>query len=146
MLNETNSVLVVKPHPLTPHVDITDRENFIYMDYGGVKNNQHLLMACDMLITDYSTCCIDYALLNRPITFYMPDHDRFVNYSEPLYEDYLDLCNGCKCTTLSDLASFIRTPNKLAVEAINNLYEDESIKGTLYSKNVYKAIIKCNKK
>lgn len=141
-LNVSNSLLIVKPHPLTPHISLKQRDNFVIMDYGSVKNNQALLMACDMLITDYSTCCIDYALLNRPITFYMPDHDKFIKYSEPLYDEFFELCKYSNCSTLKELASFIVNPNKDAVKAINDLFEDPSLKNTCYCENVYNAIAK----
>jgi len=141
-LNETNSVFVAKLHPLTPHIEIENRENFVILDYGAIDNNQELLGVADMLITDYSSCMMDYALLDRPVAFYMPDHDIFMKLSEPLYDEFFELCKHDNCTTPADLAEKILHPSKAAVNAINELFEDPSIKGTCYCENVYNAIAK----
>lgn len=141
-LTSTNSVFVAKLHPLTPHIDIENRENFMILDYGAVDNNQELLGVADMLITDYSSCIVDYALLDRPVTFYMPDHEKFMKLSEPLYDCFFDLCKNDRCNTPEDLAEKILHPSKAAVNAINELFEDPSIKGTCYCENVYNAIAK----
>ena len=95
-----------------------------------------------MLITDYSSCIMDYALLDRPVAFYMPDHEQFMKLSEPLYDEFFDLCRFDNCSTPEQLASLILNPSKAAVNAINELFEDSSIKGTCYCENVYNAIAK----
>lgn len=141
-LNATNSVFVAKLHPLTPHIDIANRDNFVILDYSAVDNNQELLGIADMLITDYSSCIVDYALLDKPVVFYMPDHEKFINMSEPLYDEFFGLCKHDKCSTPEELAPKILYPSKAAVNAINELFEDSSIKGTCYCENVYNAIAK----
>lgn len=139
-LKESNSVFVAKLHPLTPHIDIKNRDNFIILDYGAVDNNQELLGIADMLITDYSSCIVDYALLNRSVTFYMPDHELFMKLSEPLYDEFFELCKYDNCTTPMELSEKILHPSKAAVNAINELFEAPIIKGTCYCENVYNAI------
>ena len=141
-LIQSNSVFVAKLHPLTPHIDIENRENFIILDYGSIDNNQELLGVADMLITDYSSCMMDYALLDRPVAFYMPDHEQFMKLSEPLYDEFFDLSRFDNCSTPEQLASLILNPSKAAVNAINELFEDPNIKGTCYCENVYNAIVK----
>ena len=44
-----------------------------------------LLMAADMLITDYSSCAGDYALLERPILIYQDDRDSYTRNDRTLY-------------------------------------------------------------
>lgn len=141
-LAQTNSVFVAKLHPLTPHINIENRDNFVILDYGSIDNNQELLGVADMLITDYSSCMMDYALLDRPVAFYMPDHEQFMKLSEPLYDEFFELCKYDNCSTPEQLASLILNPSKAAVNAINELFEDPSIKGTCYCENVYNAIAK----
>ena len=140
-LNKTNSILVVKPHPLTPHIHLINRNNFIIIDYYMVENNQELLAVSDVLISDYSSCVVDYALLGRPVIFYLPDHEVFVKQSEPLYQEFIDLCESEYCTTVEQLANKIINPGKAVVNAINDLFEDKAIKGTCYTENVYNAIV-----
>ena len=141
-LKKTNSILVVKLHPLTPHIDIKNRDNFVILDYGAVKDNQALMAVGDMMITDYSSTVVDFALLNRPVVFYMPDHDDFISKSEPLYDEFFALSNFSNCTTPEGMAEYILRPSCEAVNAINDLFEAKSIRGTCYSENVYRAIMK----
>ena len=140
VLEKGKCVFIAKLHPLTPHIDIPRRENFVILDYGEVDSNQELLGVSDMLITDYSSCCVDFALLNRPIIFYQPDEEVFMKKSEPLYEELLDILHINRCTTPDELAESILNPTLEAVNKINDVFEDESIRGTCYSENVYKVI------
>ncbi|MBR5686531.1 MAG: CDP-glycerol glycerophosphotransferase family protein [Prevotella sp.] len=140
-LDKTNSVFIAKLHPLTPPVELPDRDNFRVMHYQEVESNQELLAAGDVLITDFSSCCVDFALLDRPVIFYLPDKEEFVNHSEPVCDEFYDICSKCECITPESLADMLTHESLAATDAINQLYEDPSIKGTCYSENVYRAII-----
>ena len=48
----------------------------------------YLYLISDILITDYSSVFFDYAILNRPIYFYMYDRN---NYQHQLRGFYLDV-------------------------------------------------------
>ena len=37
-----------------------------------------LLLAADMVLTDYSSCALDYIVMDRPALFYIPDWDNYV--------------------------------------------------------------------
>lgn len=56
------------------NVCVTGRRVINVMDY---PDMQELLAASDMLITDYSSCVWDYALLNRPCLLYIPDRRNY---------------------------------------------------------------------
>ena len=142
VLEKEKCVFIAKLHPLTPHMDIPRRKNFVILDYGEVDSNQELLGVSDMLITDYSSCCVDFALLNRPIIFFQPDEEEFIKKSEPLYEELMDVLHINRCTTPDELAEVIENPSLEAVDKLNDVFEDESIRGTCYSENVYKVICK----
>ena len=141
-LDETNSVFVVKLHPLTPHIEINNRGNFIILDYGAVENNQELLGCADLLVTDYSSCFIDYALLKRPIIFYVPDEDQFVRNSEKLDEMYFKIERLCRTENPAILSKQLLCPHNRVSYMVNEIFEDESIRGTCYSENVYNVICK----
>lgn len=143
VLEATNSVFLTKLHPLTPHIDLKDRDNFRILDYAAVESNQELMGACDMLVTDYSSCFVDYALLERPIIFYNPDNEAFLAKSEKMDDGFWDICNLNRAITPSELAYKILHPSMAAVDRTNEVFEDPSIKGTCYSENVYNAICKC---
>lgn len=142
VLNKTNSILIAKLHPLTPHIDVANRDNFIILDYGAVKDNQALMGIGDIMITDYSSTCVDFALLNRPVIFYLPDHEEFIEKSEPLYDEFFKICRNTNCNSPEDLAKLIENPSLDATNAINDVFEDTSIAGTIYSENVYKVVAK----
>lgn len=148
VLDETNSVFVVKLHPLTPHIEIKNRENFIILDYGEVENNQELLGCADLLVTDYSSCFIDYALLERPIIFYVPDEKQFVDNSEKLDDMYFKIEKLCRAETPVTLSNLLLNPHNKVSGMTNKLFEDEGIRGTCYSENVFKLVCKelCDKK
>lgn len=142
VLRETNSVFLVKPHPLTPPIALERRENFMIMDYLSVENNQELLAAGDMLVTDFSGGFIDFALLNRPIIFYLPDEEMFLKYSEDIDKKFFEISNLNKAKTPETLAKLISSPTLVVCESTNKMWEEESIKGSCYSENVYNVICK----
>ena len=81
-------VVLFKPHYLIiSNYDSLDLEGFIYK----VKENEdinELYVISDMLITDYSSVFFDYAILKRPILFYMYD---LQEYKEEVRGFYLDI-------------------------------------------------------
>lgn len=142
VLNKTNSIFVVKLHPLTPRIDIANRDNFVILEYSALKNNHQLLAVGDMMISDYSATIVDFSLLERPVQFYLPDHEDFMRLSEPLFDEFVDLCKRNCCTTPKELANAILHPSMEAVGAINEMFEDPSLKGTCFCEGVFKAICK----
>jgi CDP-glycerol glycerophosphotransferase len=44
----------------------------------------------DLLITDYSSIAFDYLHLLRPVVFFRPDHDAYLNKNRALIPDRLD--------------------------------------------------------
>lgn len=142
-LRATNSIIIAKPHPVSPKVEIENRDNFIILDNKAVESNQKLIGIADVLVTDYSTSCIDFALLDRPILFYTPDEKEFIEKSEPLYDVYMDICrhNNC-CVTAEELAKEILNPTKDAVNALNDVYNDPITRDANNCKRVYECIVK----
>src|SRR5699024_12356898 len=53
--------------------------DFLY-DVSAHQNINELLTAVDILITDYSSLPFEFALLHRPMIFYVPDLDTYSNY------------------------------------------------------------------
>ena len=67
--------------------DFNKYKDFVYnvSDYDDIND---LYIISDLLITDYSSVFFDYAILKRPILFYMYDYK---NYKTKLRDFYLDL-------------------------------------------------------
>ena len=140
MLEKCNCLFLVKLHPLTPQIDLPARDDFRILNYYDVTDNQQLMSACDMLVTDYSSCYVDYALLHRPIIFYLPDEKMFFEKSEKLDDGFMKVAHANCAMTPDGLAKCIMNPSMAAVNIINDLFEDESIRGTCYSENVFNIV------
>ena len=59
-----------------------------YVDCSDYKNEQELMLISDMLITDYSSIMIEFALLNKPIIFFAYDLDNYLANERGFYLDY----------------------------------------------------------
>lgn len=139
-LKNNNILFIVKLHPLTKFKIESPNTRIKLLNDKEVLSVQHLLIVADCLVTDYSSCCVDYALLHRPTIFYVPDENEYLTYSSlnTAYENIVkdkayDLCSLMKKITESSLTQ---------TESLNEIFEDKSIKGSCYCENTYKAICK----
>ena len=57
------------------------------MDVSGYEDMADLLLISDMLITDYSSCAGDFALLRRALVLYQPDRQEYVENDRTFYFD-----------------------------------------------------------
>ncbi len=142
-LEQENILFLVKLHPLTHFAMDSDNRHFQVLGDKQVRSVQHLLMAADCLVTDYSSCSVDYALLNRPIVFYIPDEADYLSYSS--LNDAYERVVADKAMNVDDLIKKISAGDITSTKQLNDLFEDSSIAGTCYSENMYRAICsKCN--
>lgn len=102
-------IVVFKPHYLIINKYENDQslEGFLYSISAEAEINE-LYVLSDVLVTDYSSVFFDYAVLNRPIYFYMYDLDEYKGelrgfyldiYTElpgQIYEDEQNLLNDMK--------------------------------------------------
>src|SRR5699024_7653754 len=78
-------VLLIKLHArLNTKFKADVLPDFVY-DVSAHQNINELLTAVDILITDYSSLPFEFALLHRPMIFYVPDLDTYSN-SRGLWE------------------------------------------------------------
>lgn len=81
-------VVIFKPHYLIiSKFDVKDYEGFVY-SIPANEDISNLYIISDILITDYSSVFFDYAILKRPIYFYMYDLEF---YKEELRGFYIDV-------------------------------------------------------
>lgn len=79
-----NIKLYVKPHPRIS-IKVKSQQNIIIFDKKSNIDSQELMAAADVLITDYSSVFIDYALLDKAIHFYVPDLEDYKENGNDLF-------------------------------------------------------------
>ena len=80
-------VLMVKLHPQV-HESVTVESAIDVTDYYDVRK---LALFCDVLITDYSSICMDFAFLDKKTVFFAYDLERYTAKRDfyRTYEDYV---------------------------------------------------------
>ena len=76
-----------RAHYLSAGIDLEAVKGRV-VDATGHPDMAELLLAADMVVTDYSSCALDFILMDRPALFYMPDWqayaaDRGVYFDAP---------------------------------------------------------------
>lgn len=69
-------VLLYKYHPLLGNIDLGDSDRIMNMN--GISTHK-LFLISDYLISDYSSIVFDYMILGKPILFYVPDLEEYMN-------------------------------------------------------------------
>lgn len=133
-------ILFVKFHPSMNIAFENESLNFIY-DISDMSNINHLLTIVDVLITDYSSLPFEFALLNRPIIFYVPDLTEYKK-ERGIWEVFSNNFPGPLCFNTSELIHSIKD-NKPDLTLINqfskswNVYSDGSASHKIIS-SIYK--------
>ncbi len=100
-------VLLLRLHPaIRQHEDYEQKyPGFVY-DYSSYPGVNELLLVADCLITDYSSVICEYALLGRPMIFYLYDLDIYLR-DRGLWEGYEELLPGPVVKTTGELIDVI---------------------------------------
>lgn len=77
-------------------------------DYTGYPNANDLIAACDMVITDYSSICLDFALVDKPCVFYAFDLSRYCGERD-FYFEYKKYVPGAVAETFEALMDALET-------------------------------------
>jgi CDP-glycerol glycerophosphotransferase len=103
---DAESVLAIRDHYFLPAGSAWTNDPRI-IDLSAHASTTDVLLATDMLITDYSSIMFDFAVQKRPIIIFA--------YDKPLYEDmrgmYFDIANdhpGVYCDTLPQLEAALQ--------------------------------------
>lgn len=125
----------------------------IHSDSGGIKgavdvteydNVKELCLLCDILITDYSSICMDFSIQEKPMVFYAFDLDEYEK-SRDFYFEYENYVPGPVAKTFPQLLEILGSSN-FQVERNRGFREFNfgDIDGTA-SKKVADAILKQKK-
>ncbi len=138
LCKENNAVFLIKKHFYhAGEPDVARNYDCIFDITNEVTESQNLLDAADVLITDYSSCYIDYLLLDRPIIFYNYDAENYQKNDRQLYFDYDDVTPGYKCDAYEGLEAHLAQ-----ILAGNDAYvsEREKVRDLFYCKQAQKSV------
>lgn len=103
-------VFIIKMHPFIknrPNIKEKYKEKiFDFSDYNNINN---LLLITNLLITDYSSVIFEYALLKRPIIFYVPDLEEYKS-SRDFYYPFDEYTYGDCCYKIDELVQKMNNP------------------------------------
>lgn len=98
-----NEMFILKMHPfIKQKVEIKDEYKDKIIDLSETREINNLLLITDLLITDYSSVIFEYALLNKPILYYIPDYDEYKN-NRDFYNDFDEYVYGKKIYNFKEL-------------------------------------------
>ncbi len=106
LLVKQNSVMLFKLHPFTEDLLLGGTFSNIKHITNQVLDLQELLLFADVLITDYSSCMIDFAITNRPMIFYVYDLEEY-KINRGLWLKYDDTMPGPIAYNEEELINFI---------------------------------------
>lgn len=80
-------VFLFKIHPFVKNdITIPYQYSDFYYDFSSYREINDLLFISDILITDYSSVCFEFALLNKPMLFFAFDVEEYVRTRDFYYE------------------------------------------------------------
>lgn len=85
------------------------------------KDTDDLLVACDIVITDYSSLAFEASLLHKPIYFYTYDLEKY-NDEKGLIDDYEKAINFQKYDTNEELIKALNTEKPIPTEKMNEIW------------------------
>lgn len=65
-------------------------ENHRFIDVTQYPDMNDLLIATDLLVTDYSSCATDFVVSGRPVLLYQDDYEKYITSDRALYFDMKD--------------------------------------------------------
>jgi len=102
-LQDDDTYVLVRLHPQVNNNE-TVKGAFDVTDYGNVNE---LCAIADMLITDYSSICMDFALQDKPVIFYAYDLDSYKG-ARDFYFDYESYVGGPVVKTEDELIKTVK--------------------------------------
>src|SRR5699024_8041097 len=99
--------LLVRPHYLNA-MDIPRSMRSDVVDVSAVGDANRVLMASDVLVTDYSSIMFDYLVLDRPIILYAYDYADYTQSARGTYFDLHTHAPGPLAMTQEKLTSELR--------------------------------------
>lgn len=114
-LQNDDTYVLVRLHPQVNNRE-TVRNAFDVTDYDNVNE---LCAVSDLLITDYSSICMDFALQDKPVIYYAYDLDKYKD-ERNFYFDYESYVGGTVVKTEDELQRAVKRALNNDEDKINN--------------------------
>jgi len=116
-------VIIFKWHPALynnlkrKHILVYDESKYkdFFYDMSEKREVNDLLFVADILVTDYSSVIFDYALLNKPIIYFMYDIEQYEG-GRGLYYELEEYLYGPIAKTTNDLIMAIKEEKNFKIE------------------------------
>lgn len=101
-------VFLFKMHPFIKNkLSIPYAYSDFFYDLSDFREINDLLLITDILITDYSSVCFEFALLNKPTLFFAFDVEQYIQERD-FYYDFFDFIPGPLLRTTSEIVQAIQ--------------------------------------
>lgn len=111
-------VVLLRLHPAVHSALKVDQPDFVF-DYSSWPDINELLLAADVLVTDYSSTPFEFALLNRPMIFFAYDFEEYRD-QRGLWGDYANLVPGPIVRTTEEMIDCLQSQKKLNMDKISD--------------------------
>ncbi|MEO3862198.1 CDP-glycerol glycerophosphotransferase family protein [Acrocarpospora sp. B8E8] len=105
-------VLILRTHPVDTY-QVPERLRGFVRPAGAYPEINDLLLAADVLVTDYSSLMCDFALTGKPMVFYIDDWEEYRRAERGVTYDFPAIAPGPCVTTTADLLTALREPYHL---------------------------------
>lgn len=102
-------VLLVRVHRYEASAATIAADDRFVIDVTHYQAIEDLMIASDVLVSDYSSCILDYALMDKPILLYAYDYDEYASELRGLYVDYRAQYPQLLCTTQDELVDALQS-------------------------------------
>ena len=109
-LNDEYVILLRMHYLIAENLDLSNYDGFIF-DMSHHEDIRELYLISDMLITDYSSVFFDYAILKRPMIFYVYDIEEYRDNLRGFYFDFENEAPGPLVKTTEELIKEIQELN-----------------------------------
>lgn len=104
-------VFLFKIHPFVNNkLTIPYEYSDFFYDFSDFREINDLLFITDILVTDYSSVCFEFALLKKPMIFFAFDVEDYIR-TRDFYYDYFSFIPGPLAKTMDDMINIIKTKN-----------------------------------
>lgn len=100
-------VLILRTHPVERYRPPEHLLHFV-RPAGSYPEVNDLMLASDALLTDYSSVMCDYAIIGRPMLFFVDDWDEYRRTERGVYHDLPSIAPGPCVTTTEELIRHLR--------------------------------------